>query len=308
MNNRIMGFIVMFIFCSSIVIASDALIAYTTNNAGTNEFPEIVKVKFWNSSTSTFGSLVNLSNSGSPVLQVAAEYWNWSSDWGIFTSPNRFKALVASQSYDGYLDFYYCTARTAPECGTNSSRWGFQSNVGKVPGYAPPLTYERYFDLERESTTNDTLLVYAVNNSNSNCDLAYQVIPGTNFNFSGVTEQCLDDTGHSTDLQYSWVELTSKANSQEILLEAFDKTNKHINAWIWNGSSFGNQVEISSSASDVSKWEGLAVRYAADGSKGLALGAYGPTGSVNYRYWNGTTGVQLLPLTLILLIVMMSFG
>jgi len=158
------------------------------------------------------------------------------------------------------------------------------------------------YDFEFETATGDLVLVYAVDSTNGSRDLAYQVLPAASTSFSGVTENYLDDTGHAGDRTYTWVRIDRDPvnTSEEMVLVAFDSTDPggpaqepHINAWVWNGTGFDNQVEISNYVSSTGlgpseTGDAHQAKYAADGSIAMVVGANGGTGDVNYRTWNGS--------------------
>src|SRR5207302_2293835 len=55
----------------------------------------------------------------------------------------------------------------------------------------------------------------------------------------------IDDPGSaSTHYVYSVVKLASKRGSNQIGLIGGDLTNTHVNAWIWDGTTWGNFVAI----------------------------------------------------------------
>src|SRR5207244_2363394 len=62
-------------------------------------------------------------------------------------------------------------------------------------------------------------------------------------------EQYIDDPGSaSTHYVYSVVKLASKRGSNQIGLIGSDLTNTHVNAWIWDGTTWGNFVAIATTS------------------------------------------------------------
>jgi hypothetical protein len=246
----------------------DAVMAYRSNTGvfGVNS----PKIRFWNASgAGAWGREIELQSAGSPV-RFARAAW----------SPLSSKVVVVTQSDDGNLDGYVCMAN----CSRPGS-WSYSSNIGAVLATTPP----RRFDIAFETSTGDLILTYSVVSANTARDLAYKVLPSGTSSFSGLTEQYLDDSVHATNLVYSWVRMDSKpGNSQEIALVAFDVTDSDINSWIWNGSAWNNQTEISNAAASTAGYEALAIRYAADGSVAMVMGAEGANGTVDSKYWNGS--------------------
>jgi hypothetical protein len=274
MRNALVA-LLLFMFFANMVFASDAFSAYRSSSGSGANFP---KVRFWNSSGSgSWGSEVELPTAGSPVREAV-----------IKQSPVSRKIVLVTESDDGYLDAYVC----GQNCGSSSS-WVVSNNIGSVWSSAPAISSRR-FDVEFESSTGKAVVVYGFNASNGSNDLAYKILPPNTLNFSGITEQYINDNTDAGAVQYSWISLDRKpiSSSSELALVGFDTSsspNNDINAWIWNGSVWGNQVEVSGAASSTGGYEALAVRYSADGSKGMAIGATGNSGDVNGQYWNGAS-------------------
>ncbi|NYZ77576.1 right-handed parallel beta-helix repeat-containing protein, partial [Candidatus Micrarchaeota archaeon] len=255
----------------SVASASDAIIAYRSNT-GVNTLNS-PKIRFWNSSLNgSWGSEIELPAATAGITRLVVKQ-----------SPVSSKIVLVTAKSSGLLDAYVCTS----DC-SNALSWTV-SSIGDVSAVT-----QRRFDVEFETATGNAIVVYGVVSANATRDLAYKVLPAGTSSFTGIPEQYIDDTGNATDLQYTWVRLDRKPSGSELLLTAFDGTNNHINAWVWNGSVWNNQIGISSDASGSSGREALAVRYSADGSKGMVLGVNGTTGYVNYTYWNGSAWSALL--------------
>ncbi|MCW1300067.1 MAG: hypothetical protein QXP04_04780 [Candidatus Nanoarchaeia archaeon] len=262
-------------FTLSPVSATDAIIAYRSNTGtyGLNS----PKIRFWNSSNAgSWGSEIELPTAGSPIREVIVKY-----------SPVSEKIVLVTQSDDGYLDAYVCTSNC-----NNTNSWIITNNIGQVWSTAP-TPHSRRFDIEFETKTGDLLVVYGVLNTSVNCDLAYKILPATSTSFSESVEYCIDDDSANggSDLQYSWVKLDRKpvSNSEEIILVGFDSSGSDVNAWVWNGNTWGNRVELTDAATATGGYEAIAVKYASDGSKGMVISATGTIGAVVGRYWDGST-------------------
>ncbi len=247
----------------------DAIIAYRSNTGlfGVNS----PKIRFYNASgAGAWGSEIELPSAGSPVRWARAKW-----------SPVSSKIVIVTLGDDGNLDGYAC----AGNC-SRAGSWDFSPNIGNV--WAAAAAQRRY-DISFETRTGDLMLAYGVNDANTARDLAYKVLPGNSTSFAGLTEGYIDDAGHGTNIQYSWVRLDSKpVLSEEIALAGFDLSSNDVNAWIWNGTAWGGQTDISNTATATAGYEALAIRYAADGSKAMAMGPAGTTGTMNTRYWDGS--------------------
>ena len=275
MRRHILIAVLLILLFAQVASAMDAVIAYRSDTnqsyctAATAE--NCPKIRFWNSSASSgngsWGPEIELSTSDNPVNFAV-----------IKASPVSQKLVLVTLSDDDNLDGYVCMSN----CSSTAS-WQRTTNIGNVATSAV-----RSFDVEFETSTGDAILVYAIDSTNTSRDLAYKILPSANTNFSSSSEQYINDAGGEID--YTWVRLDRKPmTSQELLLVAFDASSatEDINAWVWDGSAWGNQTEISNDASDTSGGEALAVRYSADGTKGMVIGANGSDGNVAYRYWNG---------------------
>jgi hypothetical protein len=250
--------------------AANVTVAYRSNTLSGLNFP---KIRVWNSSgVGSWGPEVELPTAGSPVREAIIKFSSY--------SPKR---IVVTQSDDGLLDAY------VSEDGVT---WNVSSNVGRVWTTAPG-THSRRFDIAFESSTDDVVLAYAVENTSTTCDLAFKVLPENAVSFAGIQEQCLDDAGHATDIQYTWVDLARNPlnTSESMVLVGFELTDSDVNAWAWSGSAFTNPIAISNAATATSGYKAIAAEYAADGSKGMVLGADGAVGAVNWSYWSGSTWV-----------------
>jgi len=250
---------------AEIAVASDAVIAYASNGSAAP------RLRFWNSSGSgSWGSEIPLAGAASYVYYAV-----------IKASPVSEKMVLVISDGGGSLHGYVCMSN----CNV-SGNWNLTSGIGTVTDAGV-----RSFDVEFETSTGDAILVYAISSSNGARDLAYKILPNATRNFSAAsTVYYINDSGHGgggDDVDYSWVRLDRKpTTSEELILTAFDSDNNDINAWVWNGSVWNNQTEISSTATDTNSDEALAVRYAANGSKGMVVGANGSSGAVAYKFWS----------------------
>ncbi len=265
-RNKVVFLFMLMLVCAA--FATDAIAAYRSNT-GTNGLNS-PKIRIWNSTTNAWGSEVELPTAGSPIRYITMK-----------TSPLSGKTVIVTQSDDGYLDAYACISN----CGSAGS-WTVSNNVGRVWASAPGTSSRRY-DFDFEQAAGDAVLVYGVVNANKARDLAYRVLPAASAAWGA--EQYIDDTGHSTDLQYSWVEVDAKPRSDEMIMSGFDSTDNHINAWVWDGASWGNQLSLSTTATATGGYEAMATRYSADGSDGMVIGAAGTTGNMAWAYWNGAS-------------------
>jgi hypothetical protein len=249
--------------------APGAVAAYRSNTGSGLNYP---RVRFWNSTgTGTWSSEVVLATAGSPVRWAEVKY-----------STGSDKLVLITQSDDNQIDMYVCTSN----CTSNAS-WVLSGNLATVTS----SVQARSFDFDFETQSGDAVVVYATTSTSASQDLAYFILPNASNNLSSPTVTYIDDTTAAGDVTFIWPELSRNpsSSSQAMVLAGYDDTGKDASAWIWNGSAFGSQQEIAVDAASTNSREALAVRWAADGSKAMAVSANGSvTGSFNSAFWNGS--------------------
>ncbi|TLZ59792.1 MAG: hypothetical protein E6K13_09345 [Methanobacteriota archaeon] len=234
----------------------EASAAYRSNT-GTNTVSS-PKTRNWDGTSWT--SEVEQSTAGSPIRGVRMAW-----------SPTNLRERIGvTQSDDGYLDAYVC----APTCTVTN-------DIGQVWSSAPSQPQKR-FDIAYEGLSGDALLVYGVLSTDTTRDIAYRTYSGGSWS----AEQYLDDTGHSTDVQYATINLASKKGSDQIALIGGDITNNDANAWIWDGSSWGSNTEITGSAESPDQEE---IAIACESISGDLLAVSAQSGSTGVAYKTFTT-------------------
>ena len=270
---------VLFILCLFVVsliildiaIAVDGFVAYRSNTGvSTTSSP---KIRYWNNTANagngSWSGEIELASAGSPVRTIVLKQ-----------SPVDSKIAIVTQSDDGNIDGYVCVKNCQ-----DAGNWTFTSNIGNVG-----IRNQRSFDLSFETGNGDLIVVYAVVSANTARDLAYKLLFDNTTSFSGLTENYIDDTSANGggDLVYTWVAMDSNpiSNSSEMIVIGFDSSGNDINSWVWDGNAWGNQNEVSATATATVAREALAVKYAFDGSKGMVVGGAGTTGSFSSDYWS----------------------
>ena len=265
------------------VQASNAIIAYSDGTGTCGGTPlNCPQIRLWDSSGSgSWGSAVELSTAGSPIRTIVVKY-----------SPVTGKIVIVTQSTDSALDGYVCM----DNCDQAGS-WNVANNIAQTAHTTSTNggRIARRFDIEFERSTGDAVLVYGVESTNTTRDLAYKVLPAETNSFSGLTESYIDDSGHSTDLNYTWVAMAQDpvSTSQELIVTGFDYTDNDVVAWVWDGSAWGNQQEIAAAATANSDMEALAVAYEADGGNGTVLAGDSTAGNVAAFQWTGSAWVNI---------------
>src|SRR4030095_5196311 len=280
LRNLIAGILVLLVL-SDTLFAVNPLIASRSNSGSCpGSAMNSPKIKEWSSAgDGSWGPEVVLPTGSSTIRHLV-----------LVNSPISSKNVLITQGDDGGLDAYVCSANCA-----NPASWTVSINIGTVvTDLSGPIP--RRFDVEFETATGNAVVVYSVANTLGTRDLAYKVLPAASNSFAGLPERYIDDTGHSGDISYSWVSLDRKptTGSFQMVLAAQDKTDQDINAWVWSGTGWGSQTEISSRTAG-GNTEMLAVKYTNDGSEAMVLGEYdvfsGPNlvnRVINYKYWTGS--------------------
>jgi hypothetical protein len=185
------------------------------------------KIRAWNNITASWSDEFEMSNAGSPVRFTRMAVCP--------RSDRAYEKIVVTLSDDGWLDAYVF----------NGTNWTVTNNIGQVWTTAPS-TANRPYDIAYESLSGEALLVYGTTTAGEMNDLAYRTwSPSSGWS----QEMYYDDEGHTTKITVTYVALASDPNSDKIGMVYIDGTNSDANAVIWDGSSWGNFVEITRSVS-----------------------------------------------------------
>ncbi|MFH1107234.1 MAG: hypothetical protein V1787_05035 [Candidatus Micrarchaeota archaeon] len=182
--------------------------------------------------------------------------------------PRPFERAVVTLSRDGWLDAYVW----------NGTQYLVTNNIGQVvateSGYRP-------FDVAYETNTSRAMVVYAVASADTTKDLGYRIWNGSVW----ADEAYIDDAGHGTDIIGRYAELAANPwqNSSSIVLAYLDRSNSDVQAFIWSGSAWGDETEITGAVSSATE-EALAVAYSYTSGIAIAL-----AGSGNNIVWKNFT-------------------
>lgn len=211
-----------YVTATSTTAKTDAFIAYRSNT-GTSTL-DSPKNRGWDGDTAAWSSENEMATAGSPIRTVRTA-----------TCPKSERALekiVVTLSDDGNLDAYVF----------DGASWNVANNIGQVWSTSPSDA-RRPFDIAYESSSGDALLVYGTTVPSGTSDLAYRT---WSYRTGWGPEQYFDDIGHSTKISVTYVALASDPNSDKIIMAYIDGTNSNVNAVVWNGSSWENFIEITS--------------------------------------------------------------
>src|SRR5438445_531725 len=202
--------------------AEQAAIAYRSNTGSSTV--NSAKTRTWDGTV--WSAELEQATAGSPIRAVRMA-------WSPTDANSR---IVVTESDDGWLDAYVCT----PTCVVTN-------NIGQVWSTAPTTAQDR-FDIAYEQVSGKAILAYHREGGSGTQDIAYKTYSGATWS----AEQYIDDPGSAvTHYVYSVIKLASKRGSNQIGLIGGDLTNTHVNAWVWDGSTWGNFVAITTSAGPV---------------------------------------------------------
>jgi hypothetical protein len=235
-------------------VTPEAHIGYRSTSGGGVNVPQ---TRTWDGSA--WSGETSQSTAGSPI-------WEFEIAWSSTASDTR---IMVTLGDDGYLDAYVCTT----SCSVTN-------NIGRV-WTSSPSNPRTIFDVAYEQVSGDALLVYGVVSTDIAQDIAYKTYTSSGWS----SEQYLNDTGHNLDVQYNQIRLAPKAGSDTIGMMGADGTNGDANAWIWDGSAFGNFQEITATATTDN--EQVAVAY--ERSSGHLLAVSGVASSSNIAWAEYTT-------------------
>ena len=247
-----------------------AFIAYTSNSGSL--LMESPKGGTWTGEAWTYPE--ELSSTGGTLMWVRAV--------SCPLSERYYEKIVVTLSSDARISAFVWTGTT----------WSVYDDIGAVNSAAASY---RSFDVVYEGTSGDAVLVYAVDSASGSEDLAYKVWDGSSWS----TETYINDAGHGGDINYRWMALRSDptAGSDEVALIAVNQSSGDADAWIWDGSSWGNFMELETSLSSVRTCECLGLAY--ESSSGAALFAWCAAGNVEARVWSGSAWEAELPAVVI---------
>lgn len=208
-----------YVSATSTTTKTEAFIAYRSNTLSGLNFP---KNRTWDGDAAVWGGENEMDTAGSPVRSVRT---------AICPKGERaLEKIVVTLSDDGYLDAYVF----------DGTSWNVTNDIGQVWTSAP-TDGRRPYDVIYEQSSGEALLVYGTTVAGGGNDIAYRT---WSFVSGWGSEQYYDDSGHASKITVTYVVLASDKNSDKIGMTYIDSTNSDANAVIWDGSTWGNFIEI----------------------------------------------------------------
>lgn len=204
---------------------TDAFIAYRSNS-GIDQLSS-PKSRSWNGDTTAWNAESEMPSMGNSVLFTRVAYCP--------VQQRSFEKIVVTLSEEGFLSVYVY----------DGISWVTTSNIGQV-WMSLPTPATRPYDVAYESVSGEALLVYETVVGGGTKDLAYRTWSLTT---GWSPERYYDDVDHASKIGVSFVELTSVSSSDKIGVAYIDSSNSDVNAIVWNGSAFGNVIELTGAVS-----------------------------------------------------------
>ncbi|MCJ7762831.1 hypothetical protein MUP38_05180 [Candidatus Bathyarchaeota archaeon] len=251
-----------YVSASSATSKTEAFIAYRSNTSSGLSFP---KNRLWDGDTDAWGSESEMATAGSDIRWVRTAVCP--------ISERALEKIVVTLSDDGYLNAYVW----------DGTSWNVTNYIGYV---GTPANAYKCFDITYETTSGKALLVYGISSTDTARDLAYKT---WTFGTGWSSEYYIDDTEHTTNIQYYWVELASNptSGSNEVTMVALDGTDSDGNGWVWNVSSWGSIYELDGTVSTTTR-ECVAVAY--ESQSGRAWTAVGSGSNASMFSMRSQTG------------------
>ena len=266
-----------------------------------------VKTRFW---SLTLVVLVLLIWTGSPHATVGKPMVVYSEDETASIQSSQFNSstnswATATTAATTARKQYWKVAKTHPK-GNKKVVVSVENPPSGDPYLYASLWDESNWDDGTGASYNDVKQLGQVYTNSYRCfDAAYEETSGKllvvaasptantikTWTWDGSTWTALSNyTFTSTMASIHWIRLASNPNggSNEIALIALDSGSK-VNVLIWNGSSWGNESNLTSSA-NTNTQEDIALDYIKAGSNaGCAIALWGQSTRIYYSSWNGSS-------------------
>ncbi len=244
---------------------------------------------FYVGALSTTGGMVayGVSGSADPKFRLLQSDGNWTSEMGIgsYSGEPRWTVLRSNP-----LSLEKALAIVDTNRALTLLMWGgsgWSAPVTATASSGPTIYAARSVDLAYESVSGRALAVYGVTGS---ALPRYRIWDGTAWSAEASVSSTLSTGGAPT-----WVRLVSRPGTNEIVL-VYQDTGGGIDALVWNGSAFGNEQVLTTTAPNSPN-----VQLADAAAEQLACGAAcrvlvvwtGQSQATPVsRVWNGSWGVQ----------------
>src|SRR6185503_6185801 len=252
-------------------ITNGAIAAYKSNT-GVNSLGS-PKIRFYNNTADTFGSEIELSNTGSNVR-----------DAKVKCSPVYHKCAVVSLSVDGTLNSWSCTTGCSAASGWTGNFGADFADIWSTE----PTGADRPFDIAYEDSSGDLMIVYDKVSTTSAEELFYRIMTNSSTTFGSETAIDTQTANSATDRVYGHVILASDDGSDKIGRVETDISNSDVNTAIWSGTAWGDNNLVTAS-STATHDEHLGIAWETNSGHLLTVGGAGA--EIAYREY--TTSWQI---------------
>jgi hypothetical protein len=220
----------------------------------------------WNPSELAWSSEVFLPDTDSRIR----------STWIAYSPITTNTVMIMTLSDDGTLNLFRCNG----SC-TTASNWDLAASDFADVGSPQTSSPIKYAEMAFEQSSGDLVIVYDKTGSEANDFYYRQYTPYTNSLSSESGYNYKGGASADSELIY-FFEQKSKPGSNDITMGLLADT---IEAFVWNGTGFGNQKTISTTLSGNGQSMGVAYETASGTSiiVGESLG-----GNVSHARWNGS--------------------
>lgn len=232
----------------------------------------VVSYREWNGTS--WGGKVALPDPGTAdILSVKFAY-----------SPMSSMRVATALDSNGFLWLYYCSA----SCNVGANWTLVDADAGTADTQAlvdiGTATAGRiYHDIAFEGLSGTLLIVYD-KTITQNADIYFRTFDGTTLS----AESSFDHNSTSDEEVLAFFKMASKPGSDEIALITLDDTADDVFAFIWDGSSFGNALTLTTNTGNTSDdSESIGVAYETNSGAAVVFSGSGVNGA-SYARWSGS--------------------
>lgn len=247
---------------------TNAAAAAYRSNTGTNGLNS-PKYREWDPSTSTWSSEVELSSTGANVRDAKLLY-----------SPTSSLRVIVTLNTNGDLHLYSCTS----SC-TTAGSWSGPTSIANVGSLSSSTPYRPY-DIAFEQSSGKLVIAYDKSVTETN-DFYWKTFDGSSLSSESGFNYVGNTTADNPEIRYFRV--ASKSGSNELAMILLDATNARSDAFIWDGSTFGNSTSVSSAVGTTSiTGESIGISYERSSGAAVAFSGNGADATTIQRWISGS--------------------
>jgi Mg-chelatase subunit ChlD len=217
------------------------------------------------------------SGGGTPKVRT----WD-GSDWSSESSANYVGAspyYVVLESSPTESEIIMATSDSSYDVNVQVWDGSFWGNVNQLSGNLDSYG-QRGFDLKYEQVSGDAIIAYMDMGEDDGVPL-YRVWDGSSWSSESLVYSNNEGKG-----DVRWVRLEANPNSDEMVLVTMDDR-YDLCAQVWDGSSWGNQIELTDDVV-IESYQCFDVMYESDSGRAIVVWA-DYDGRMKYRIWDGSS-------------------